>query len=108
MAFPVHLPADENTGRCPSENVKIGNGERERGIGLDCETEHPYRVGQVNGLLRLAVERSGMDICCNQPGVVLDGTPGEGRVAMAAGGPFSVLVHATRLGPRAEAALRYY
>ena len=70
---------------------EIGDGEPEGRIGPDRVTERRYRVGRVHGLLRLAIEGGGLDVCRDRPTVVLDRGTGRGRLATAGVGLFWVL-----------------
>lgn len=99
MTFPVQLAtADDARGRF-GEGVEIGDGEPERRIGRDRVTERRYRVGRVRGLLRLAVEGGGLDVCRDRPTVVLDrGTSSQGRLDTVGVGSFSVAMHDYQVG----------
>jgi hypothetical protein len=94
MTFPVHLAtADDARGRF-GEGVEIGDCEPEARIGYDRVTERRYRVGRVRGLLRLAVEGSGLHVCRDGPTVILDrGTSSRGRLDTAGVGLFLVAMH---------------
>ena len=48
--------------------------------------ERRHRVKRVHGLLRLAIEGGGLDVCSQHPTVVLDRGPGRGRLATLAAG----------------------
>ena len=101
MAFPVHLPAAHGIRGCFGEGAEIGDGELESGIGPDSVPERLYRVKRVDGLLRLAIEGGGLDVCSHCPTVVLDCGTGKGRLATAGGWLFWILRHGYQVGPLA-------
>jgi hypothetical protein len=88
MALPVHLPAADGIRGCFGEGAKIGEGELEGRIGPDSVPEGRYRVRRVHGLLRLAIEGGGLDVCSHRPTVVLDRGTGRGRLATSGGALF--------------------
>jgi len=94
MTLPVHL-ATPNVARGRfGEGVEIGDCDPERRIGRDRVTERRYRVGRIGGLLCLAVEGGGLDVCRDCPTVVLDRrTSSRGRLDMAGVGLFLVAMH---------------
>jgi len=98
MAFPVYLSAADGIRGCLGEGAEIGDGELEGGIGPDRVTECRYCVKGVRGLLGLAVEGGGLDVCRHRPTVVLDRWPGSGRLAAAGGGLFWFLRHGSQVG----------
>jgi hypothetical protein len=99
MAFPVHRAAADAAWRCCGDGVEIRDGETERRIGGDCETERRHCAGGVRGLLSLAVEGGGWGVGCHDPTVVVDRGVGERWLAMVGGGLFWVLVHDCQGGP---------
>lgn len=101
MAFPVHLAGAGATRGCFGEGAEIGDSEPEGRIGRDRVTERRYRVKRVHGLLRLAIEGGGLDVCRDHPTVVLDRGTGKDLLATAAGGPFWFLRHGYQVGPLA-------
>jgi hypothetical protein len=101
MAFPVHLPAAGGLRGCVGEGAEIGEGDLEGGIGPDGATERRDRVRRVHGLLRLAIEGRGLDVCRHRPTVVLDRGTGGGRLATAGGVLFWLLRHGYQGGPLA-------
>ena len=59
------------------------------GSARDRVTERRYGVGRVRGLLCLAIEGGGLDVCRDHPTVILDrGTSSRGRLDTAGVGPF--------------------
>jgi hypothetical protein len=98
MAFPVHLPAAHGIQGCFGEGGEIGDGEPERGIGPDRLPERRYRVKGVHGLLRLAIEGGGLDVCSHGATVVVDRGAGPGRLAAAGGGLSWFLGHGYQVG----------
>lgn len=101
MAFPVHLPAGHSARGCLGEGAEIGGGELESGIGLDSVPERRFRFQRVHGLLRLAIEGGGLDVCGQCPTVVLDREIGTDRWATAGGALFWFLRHRSQVGPLA-------
>jgi hypothetical protein len=99
MAFPVHLPAARGIRGCFGEGAEIGGGELEGGIDPDGLPERRYRVGRVDGLLRLAIEGGSLNVCSDRPTVVLDRSAGAGRLALAGAGVFGFLRHGSQVGP---------
>jgi len=89
MAFPVHLPAADGIRGHSGEGAEIGDCKSERRIGRDRVTERRYRIGRVRGLLRLAIEGGGLDVCRDHPTVIIDrGTSNRGRPDTAGVRPF--------------------
>jgi hypothetical protein len=101
VAFPVHLPASHGIRGCSGEGAEIGDGELEGGIGPDGVPERRYRVKRVNGLLRLAIEGGGLNVCSQGPTVVLDSGTGRVWLATAGGGLYWVAMHNYQVGPLA-------
>ena len=99
MAFPVHLPAAPGIRGCFGEGAEIGDGELEGGIGPDGALERRDRVKRVLGLLRLAIEGGGLDVCGQRPTVVLDRGTGKDRLTTPGGGLFGFLRHDCQVGP---------
>ncbi len=101
MALPVHLPAAGDTRGCFGEGAEIGDGEPEGRIGRDRATERRDRVGRIGGLLCLAIEGGGLDVCRDHPTVVLDRRTGRGRLAKPGCGLYWVAMHNYQVGPLA-------
>jgi hypothetical protein len=101
VAFPVHLSAAHWIRGCFGEGAEIGDGELESGIGPNCLPECRYRVKRVDGLLRLAIEVGGLDVCGHRPTVVLDSGTGKVRLATAGGWLFWILRHGYHARPLA-------
>ena len=101
MAFPVHLSAAHGIRGCSGECGEIGDGELEGGIGPDRVPERRYRAKRVHGLLRLAIEGGGLDVCRDRPTVVLDRGTGRGWLATACVGLYWLLRHGYQVGPLA-------
>jgi hypothetical protein len=98
MPFPVHLPAPHGIRGCSGEGAEIGDGEFEGRIGPDRPPERRYGVQPVHGLLRLAIEGGGQDVCSHRPTVVLDRGTGPGRWATAGAGLLWFLGHGYQVG----------
>jgi hypothetical protein len=88
MAFPIHLPAALGIRAYFGEGAEIGDGEFEGGIDPDSAAERRDRTRRVHGLLSLAIEGGGLDVCSQRPAVVLDRGTWEGGFATAGGGLF--------------------
>jgi hypothetical protein len=98
MAFPVHLAAAGGARGCSDEGAQIGDGEPEGRIGRDRVTERRDGAGRIEGLLCLAIEGGGLDVCRDHPAMVLDSGTGRGRLATPGCGLYRVAMHNHQVG----------
>jgi len=82
VAFPVHLPATLGLARGPGNGVQVGEGELERRISFDGQTQRCQGLAVVDGSLCLAVPRRGPRAGADRAAVVLDGRPGGVQVIL--------------------------
>jgi hypothetical protein len=101
MAFPVHLSAAGGNRGCVGEGAEIGDGEPEGRIGRDRVTERRDGVGRIGGLLCLAIEGGGLDVCRDDPTVVLDRGTVRARLVTPGCGRYWVAMHNRQVGPLA-------
>ena len=71
------------------------------GSALTASPERRYGVKRVHGLLRLAIEGGGLNVCSDRPTVILDRGAGPGGLALADAGLFGFLRHGSQVGPLA-------
>jgi hypothetical protein len=98
VTLPVHRPTADDAGGRFGESTEIGDGELEGGIGPDRVPERGDGVGCVGGLLCLAIEGGGLDVCRDPPTVVLDRGTGRGRLVLAGVGLYRVAMHNYQVG----------
>lgn len=98
VTLPVHrATADEARGRF-GESTEIGDSELEGGIGLDRVLERGDGPGCIGGLLSLAIEGGGLDVCRDRATVVLDRGTARGQLVTAGVGLYRVAMHNYQVG----------
>jgi hypothetical protein len=78
MSFPIHLMARRAPNGATGKCVEICDREPELGVGQNGKLEQHSCLAAVDSLLRLAVERRGLQVRGDSTTVVLDGER-EGR-----------------------------